>query len=96
MAQVEGRAKLEASVVLVLTEDEAAALEAIFSYGADPFLAVFYEQMGEHYLRPHEAGLRSLVDSTRVLALILRRAGDARKVFYGERALGERLKPACE
>ena len=43
-----------------LTEIEARALEAMVGYGIDPFLKVFYEHMGQHYMKPYEAGLRSL------------------------------------
>ncbi|MCX5478486.1 hypothetical protein OSH08_05690 [Kaistia geumhonensis] len=36
------------------------ALDALVGYGVDAFLKVFYEKLGEAYMRPHEAGLRSL------------------------------------
>lgn len=52
--------QIEAKVVLELDEHEAAALEAIFSYNVDAFLAVFYERMGKAYVQPHEEGVRSL------------------------------------
>lgn len=60
MAEVKATATVEGRVTLHLTEVEAAALEAIIGYGTDSFLKVFYKHLGEHYLRPHEAGVRSL------------------------------------
>lgn len=63
MAKLEGRPVLSLSIVVVLTEEEAAALDALAGYGVESFLKVFYEKMGKAYLQPHEAGLRSLFDS---------------------------------
>ena len=45
---------------LTLDEGELAALAALVGYGDDAFLRVFYEKMGETYLKPHEKSLRSL------------------------------------
>lgn len=50
----------ELAVKLELNEDEVRALNAIFGYSVDQFLAVFYERMGKAYVQPHEAGVRSL------------------------------------
>jgi hypothetical protein len=50
---------------MVLSEDEVAALEALAGYGTEEFLRVFYERLGKNYLRPHEAGLRSLFATIR-------------------------------
>ena len=47
------------TVTIELDEVEARALEAIAGYGVDSFLEVFYK-LGSHYLKPHEAGVRSL------------------------------------
>ena len=50
---------------MTLNESEARALEALAGYGVDDFIKFFYEHMGEHYLKPHEAGLRELLSSVR-------------------------------
>jgi hypothetical protein len=60
MAEIKATATVEGRVTLHLTESEAAALEALAGYGDDAFLKVFYKEMGQSYLKPHEAGLRSL------------------------------------
>lgn len=89
MAQIEGRGTLSASVVMVLSEEEAGALDALAGYGIDPFLAVFYEKMGKSYLQKYEAGLRSLFKSIHggdaSVELILQRAKSAREVFSGQK-----------
>ena len=36
------------------------ALDALIGYGVEGFLESFYKVMGTAYLKPHEAGLRSL------------------------------------
>lgn len=53
---------------LTLNEGELAALDALVGYGDDAFLKVFYEKMGESYLKPHEKSLRSLFDKIRKTA----------------------------
>lgn len=89
MAQIDGRANIEATVTIALSESEAAALDALAGYGAEAFLAVFYEKLGKAYMRPHEAGLRSLFASVHGGACsvehVLRRAKDARDVFHGRK-----------
>lgn len=56
---------LDASITLTLNEQEARALNAIAGYGIKPFLEVFYDKMGKHYLKPHEEGLKSLFEAAR-------------------------------
>lgn len=51
---------VEVKANMVLSEIELRALDALVGYGVEPFLKVFYAQMGKHYLQPHEAGLRAL------------------------------------
>lgn len=85
MAKIEGRATLNVAVPFTLTEVEARALEALAGYGTAAFLKAFYKEMGEAYLRPHEAGLRSLFDSVASqLPGILERADNARAAFDGK------------
>ncbi len=66
-----------------LSENELRALEALAGYGTDKFLEVFYENMGKHYLTPHEAGLRSLFESVR---------GDGRSLLHRIDAAREAVK----
>lgn len=54
---------LNFEITIKLTESEARALYAITTYGDDAFLKQFYAHLGQHYLKPHEAGLRSLFAS---------------------------------
>lgn len=51
---------IETSVELIINESELKALDALFCYGIDNFLKIFYSQMGRSYLEPHEKGIRSL------------------------------------
>lgn len=55
--------KIEATVTLVLNEEEIRAIDALTGYGIESFLKVFYERLGRAYLQPHEAGLRSFFES---------------------------------
>lgn len=69
----------------VFTEVEMRALDALAGYGTDDFLKIFYAEMGEHYLKPHEKGIRTLFTAIREqMPGILKRADNSRKVFSGE------------
>jgi hypothetical protein len=82
--KIQGQAKLELNVTISLTEEEARALEALSCYGDDAFVRVFYRELGETYMKPHERGLRSLLNSVRSeMPIILERSTKSRKVFYG-------------
>lgn len=87
MAILRGQGTLKAEVVMVLTEAEAGALDALVGYGFEPFKKVFFKELGEAYMKPYEAGLKSLFESIRTgdasVSGILDRARDARKVFSG-------------
>lgn len=65
MAEIKSKANahLEFSITFTLTQGEASALEAIAGYGVEPFLEVFYTQMGKAYLQPHESEMRNLFKS---------------------------------
>ena len=77
--------RIDLDILVRLNEKEIRALEALVGYGINPFLKVFYEQMGKVYLQPHEAGLRSLFDTiSRDLNPILHRVNSARKAFVLE------------
>jgi len=86
MAEIVQRPKVEVSATMLFNEAELRALDALVGYGVDPFLKVFYEKLGKHYMQPHEAGLRTLFESVRqIVPSILGRTDDARRVFSGER-----------
>lgn len=53
------------SATLVLNEDELRAFDALVGYGDDAFLKAFKERLGTHYIRDHEAGLRSAFKAIR-------------------------------
>lgn len=88
MAEIDCRPTIQAHITLRLSESEAAALDAIVGYGAQPFLDVFYKYLGGAYLKPHESGLRSLFESVRggdaSVSGFLRKAKEARKLFNCE------------
>lgn len=73
---------VEVGATIKLTEAEMRALEALAGYGDDAFLQVFYKLLGETYMRPHAAGLKSLFAVIRAdLRPILHRADGAKKAF---------------
>lgn len=85
MAIFESRPTIELNVVMRLTESEVRALDALAGYGDDAFVKVFYEGLGEAYMRDHEVALRSFLKSCREqLPIQLHHVGEARKVFSGQ------------
>lgn len=98
MAEFHPRAKLEMSTTVVLTEAEIHALDALAGYGANAFIEAFYKVMGVHYLRPHEAGLRSLLESVRgPAAKLIGHREQVEKVWRGtHEAVERRAKPRYE
>jgi hypothetical protein len=81
MADLEQRPKVELEVARKLNEAEVRALAALTEYGTDAFLKVFYAQLGS-FLKPHEAGIRSLFKGINThLPAIIRRADAARAAF---------------
>lgn len=88
MAKIEGRPSLDLKIVLVISEEEARALDALAGYGDDAFIKAFYEKLGEAYMRDHEGGLRMFLKSVREssgISGVLGRMDDVRKVWTGER-----------
>lgn len=82
MATVEGHPKIELRLTFALSEEEARALDAMAGYGDDAFVKVFYAELGESYMKKHEAGLRSLLKSAREqLPAWLSRVDSARMTF---------------
>ena len=52
--------KVEIKADISFNEGELRALDAMVGYGIEPFLKVFYEKLGTHYMRPHASNLREL------------------------------------
>lgn len=74
--------KIEFAITLKLTESEARALKEMAGYSVESFLEFFYENLGTHYLKPHEKGVRSLFETIRAeLPKHLSRVDKARKAF---------------
>lgn len=70
------------NVVFEVSEAEARALYEMSSYSVDQTLKVFYDHMGQHYLRPHEVGFRTFFEHARQqLGPILDRLNKARDAF---------------
>ncbi len=65
MANTEIKAdlKLDMKITVELSLSEARALNAITTYGSQPFLQGYYKQLGKSYLQPHEKGVISLFDT---------------------------------
>lgn len=57
--------QITVTATLTLTEEELGALDALAGYGHKGFLEVFYEKMGEAYMKPYEKGLISLFETIR-------------------------------
>lgn len=85
MARICGRPTIKLEVTISLSEDEARALDALLGYDVESFLKTFYKEMGESYLKPYEAGLRSLHNSRGFLADPLNRIDKSRQVFESGR-----------
>ena len=82
MAKIVATPTLEVTTQFTVTEEELRALEALAGYGDDAFIKMFYKDLGTHYMKPYEAGLRQFLVSVRSLASpILRKADKAREVF---------------
>lgn len=78
--EIKPKIKVEYEITLNLTEVEARALDALVGYGHEGFLKVFYEHMGKHYMKPHEAGLISLFKTVQsIMPRQLKIVDDARK-----------------
>ncbi len=60
MSKITTRSELVFKVTVTLNEGEVRALDAMVGYGIEPFLKVFYEKLGRHYMQPYEANLREL------------------------------------
>jgi len=82
MAKIVTRPTLTMNLTFTVTEEEARALDALSGYGDDAFIKTFYESLGEHYMKAHEAGLRLFLKSIREeLVPILSKLDKAKKDF---------------
>lgn len=61
--QIEYQTVLTTTAVLRLSEPEIRALDALAGYSWEGFLKTFYKEMGEAYLKPHAAALKSLFEN---------------------------------
>lgn len=62
-----------------LTENELRALDALVGYGLKPFLIVFYQKLGMHYMEPFERDLKQLFEKIESLRPELSKIDKARK-----------------
>ncbi len=82
MADINAQARLEVTVTFRISEEEARALDGLVGYGDDAFIEHFKKNLGTHYIRDHEEGLRSFFKSIRgAMPGILHRTDAARKAF---------------
>ena len=67
MAEVKAKSdfKIEFTVNLKLTIQEARALNEMVKYGSKAFLEGYYKQLGKSYLQPYESGVISLFETIR-------------------------------
>lgn len=65
MAKATAIPKLGVTVTFEIDEEEARALEAMAGYGEETFIKAFYTNLGEAYMKRHEAGLRRFLASIR-------------------------------
>ena len=94
MSKLLVKPKVSIAVIFEVDESEARALDALAGYGDDAFIKVFYEKLGEGYMREHEKGLRSFLTSIRgIVGPALSEVDDARALLI-EKAKG-RLNPSA-
>lgn len=82
MAKLNSHPVIHLSITLELTEEEARALEALASYGADTFLTHFKQTISANFARDHGSAVRSLFASARtILPEYFARLDAARREF---------------
>lgn len=83
--KIGSQSAIEFKLVLVLSEIETRALDALVGYNFDDFVRVFYEKMGHSYMKPNEEGLRALFETVReIVPQKLARLDRARQAFLDE------------
>lgn len=58
-------AEVEFKVNIQLSENEARAWDAIAGHGWEPFIKVFKEHLGSHYITPYEKAAKKIFEETR-------------------------------
>lgn len=82
MAKITAQPKINFELTVTLSESEARALDALTGYGDDAFIEKFKKDLGSHYMKDHEQGLRDLFKSIRqIVPGQLSRLDAARKEF---------------
>lgn len=82
MAAISQKPQVTVSANFTVNEAELRALDALAGYGDDAFIKMFYDKLGQSYMKPHEAGLREFLLSIRAIAGgIISRTDAARKAF---------------
>lgn len=93
MAAIAGKAVVQMTVTIELTEPEARALDAMAGYGDDSFVKAFYANLGKTYMEPHERGLRTFLKSIReIMPGVLHKANAARQAFHDPSIVQEIIK----
>jgi len=75
---------LNASVHLILTEEEAIALKAIAGYGAANFVRVFCSILGKSHLKTYEQGIAELFKNINTIDTQLEKINKARQIFNAD------------
>ena len=71
--------KVSYTVPCELTEGEVRALDALVGYGFDPFIKMFYSELGKHYMEPYEKDLRKLFAKIESLRPAIDQINETRK-----------------
>lgn len=82
MAKITQQPTVTVEATFTVNEAELRALDGLAGYGDDAFIKMFYKDLGQTYLKPHEAGLREFLKSIRsIVGPIIQRTDNARKEF---------------
>jgi hypothetical protein len=60
---IKSKGTIEGTVMLILSETEARALNEITAFGHESFLNMFYNKLGKSCMEPHEKGVVSLFET---------------------------------
>ena len=65
------KTEVKTEVVITINEGEVRALNALTGYCVEAFIKVFYEHLGEYYMKPHERSLERLFDKFKELNSVI-------------------------